>query len=97
LIKLEFDVNKIQEGIDAGVYDEKGLTISKSRTRKYPSKLMLIKALEPYLQSKELRGLKGTCEIWSVREELTNGTETLHLELTYHVPDLPNAPKTKRR
>lgn len=92
MIKLEYDEQMIAAGQEEGVYADSGLCWSKSRTRVYPSKLWLIKMIGPALRAPPLDDLEGTCEIWSERG-LDDATGTIHLKLTYKVPDLP----TKKR
>lgn len=88
-MNLEYDKVKINEGIELGAYDEKGLTLSKSRKWHYPSKLLFIRLLEPFVK-KEWKDIRGKVDIWSERN-WTLGTETIHVLVTYKVKDLGEA------
>jgi hypothetical protein len=85
MLRFIYDAVKIQESIEAGAYDEKGLTYSKSHKYKYPSKLMLIKFLEPLVKN-ELKNIDGTIDIWSTGD-LKDDTTVIQLELKFKTKD----------
>lgn len=77
-MRLVYDRNKIQEGIDAKGYDERNLTICKCGKHRYPSKLMFIRFLEQFSD------LKGVADIWSESDWDTGRTKIL-VEVQYKV------------
>jgi len=81
LIKLVYDIEAIQQGVMNGAYDDKGLQISESKRWKYPSKLMIVKLLEPLFEN-ELKDIDGTANVWSIRKP-ENGTEKITLVIEY--------------
>ena len=86
-MKLLVDGNKLKESMELGAYDENGLSKSKSGLYKYPSKMMFIRFLTPFLNN-EFKPLKGTCDIWSV-DDWGKDEVTIHVEIKYRVPNLP--------
>jgi hypothetical protein len=75
-MRLVYDRNKIQEGIDAKAYDARNLAICKCGKHRYPSKLMFIRFLE------QLSDVKGVADIWSTQDWET-GKVKIHIEVEY--------------
>jgi len=72
-------------------YDERGLSICTCGKHRYPSKKMIYDWLK-----KEYPDVKGTAEIWSMRD-YEKDEVIITLELKYKVGDLPHViPKTSR-
>jgi hypothetical protein len=80
-MKFIIDLGKIKESIEAGAYDERGLTICKCGKHRYPSKKMIYDWLR-----KNYRDVTGTAEIWSESFSYT-GEVKVCLEITYKVGD----------
>ena len=82
VIKLHYDLDQIHQGVMTGRYDAKGLQVSESGKYKYPSKLMLIKLLEPILASDDLKDIEGVADLYSSRD-LEKGTEQIRLTVDF--------------
>ena len=87
-MKLNYDKPKIKESIEAGAYDIRNLSISKSGKYRYPSKLMFIRFLEQF------KDVRGEADIWSI-EHGEDGTVEIHVDVKYKVPDLIVSPKKR--
>ncbi len=77
-MRLVYDRNKIQEGIDAKGYDARNLAICKCGKHHYPSKLMFIRFLEQFSD------VRGVADIWSERN-VDTGKVKIHIEVEYKV------------
>lgn len=76
-MKIIYDKEKIKESR----YDKRGLALSQSGLRRYPSKKMFIDFLRKY------NDIKGSVDIWSEVDNISNEV-TIHLELKYKIPDM---------
>lgn len=86
-MRLVYDRNKIQEGIDAKKYDERNLAICKCGKHHYPSKLMFIRFLEQF------PSIKGVADIWS-ESDWDTGKTKICIEVAYKV--LKDGKRTKK-
>ncbi len=80
-MKVVYNKQKLQEGIDNRMYDERNLAICFCGKHRYPSKLMLIKFFEQF------KDIKGTADIWSDRD-LDECKVVIHCDITYKILDL---------
>jgi hypothetical protein len=79
-MKFIIDTVLIKEGIKAGAYDERGLTLCKCGKHRYPSKKMIYDWLKTNYSD-----VRGTAEIWSQQDGDTD-TVTVNLEIRYKLP-----------
>lgn len=91
-MRLVYDRNKIQEGIDNKEYDERNLAICQCGKHSYPSKLMFIRFLEQFSD------LKGVADIWS-ETDWTSHKVKIHVEVEYKIlkDKSPSEPKKETR
>ena len=87
-MKFIIDLKSIR-AIKTNKYDERGLSICTCGKHRYPSKKMIYDWLK-----KEYPDVKGTAEIWSMRD-YEKGEVIITLEIKYKVGELKHALRKK--